>query len=144
MGGLERLISGVICALGALFMPARPLIICAGVFVLIDFVIGVAASRMRARRVGGEWRFESRKAWRTVYKAVFAMTGICMAWLLDSLVLDFAHLNLAKVFTGFVCGVEFWSYLENAADISNHPMFTALRNLMKGRIEKKLNADEKE
>ncbi|MBR2443022.1 MAG: phage holin family protein [Rikenellaceae bacterium] len=144
MGGFERLISGVICALGALLLPARPLIICVGVFVLIDFVIGVAASRTRARRVGDEWRFESRKAWRTVYKAVFAMTGICMAWTLDSLVLDFAHLNLAKVFTGFVCGVEFWSYLENAADISNHPMFSALRNLMKGRIGKGLNINEKE
>lgn len=67
-----------------------------------------------------------------------------MAWTLDSLVLDFAHLNLAKVFTGFVCGVEFWSYLENAADISNHPMFSALRNLMKGRIGKGLNINEKE
>lgn len=52
MGGFERLISGVICALGALLLPARPLIICVGVFVLIDFVIGVAASRTRARRVG--------------------------------------------------------------------------------------------
>jgi phage-related holin len=144
MGGFERFISGIVCALGALFMPARPLIVCAGLFVMIDFVIGGVASRTRAKRTGGEWRFESRKAWRTLYKAVFAMTGICMAWLLDSLILDFAHLNLAKLFTGFVCGVEFWSYLENAADISNHPMFEALRKLMKGRIQKTLNIDEKE
>lgn len=144
MGGFERFISGIVCALGALFMPARPLIVCAGLFVMIDFVIGVVASRTRAKRTGNEWRFESRKAWRTLYKAVFAMTGICMAWLLDSLILDFAHLNLAKLFTGFVCGVEFWSYLENAADISNHPMFEALRKLMKGRIQKTLNIDEKE
>ncbi len=142
MIGIERMISGVVCAVGALLLPARPLLVCVGVFVALDFVLGIWASRARAVRENREWRFESRKAWRTVYKAVFAMLGICMAWTLDTLVLDFAQLHLAKIFTGFVCGVEFWSYLENAADISNLPIFKALKSLMKGKIEKTLNIDD--
>ena len=32
-------------------------------------------------------------------------------------------LRLANYFTAFCCGVEFWSFLENAAVISNHPCF---------------------
>jgi hypothetical protein len=34
-----------------------------------------------------------------------------------------------------VCGVEFWSYLENAADISGNPMFRALGRLLKGKMD---------
>ena len=141
-GSVERYISGLICAAGALFVPVRPLIVCAGLFVMVDFVIGIVASRYRAMRAERMWQFESRKAWRTVYKAVFSMTGICLAWLIDSMVLDFAHLNLAKIFTGFVCGVEFWSYLENAAEISDHPMFRGLRNVMKNKMEQTLGGGD--
>jgi phage-related holin len=109
------------------------------VFVAIDFATGVIASRCRARRAGFSWRFSSRRAWNTVVKLIFVMAGIVLAWMLESVVLTFADLHLAKIFTGFVCGVEFWSYLENAADISGHPIFTALRNLLKGKVENTLN-----
>lgn len=135
---IERYLSGVVCALCAVFLPIRPLIVCAVAFVAVDFVVGVLASWYRARKTEMPWGFESRKAWRTVYKLLFVMAGICLAWLIDSLVLDFAHLNLAKSFTGFVCGVEFWSYLENAAEISDHQIFRTLRKLMKNKIDKTL------
>ncbi|MBQ8864235.1 MAG: phage holin family protein [Rikenellaceae bacterium] len=141
---IERYLSGVVCALCALFMPIRGLVVCAVTFVVVDFVVGVLASWLRARKRHQPWMFESRKAWRTVYKALFVMAGICMAWLIDSMVLDFAHLNLAKCFTGFVCGVEFWSYLENAAEISDHPMFRSLQRIMKNKISKTIDNDDTE
>ncbi len=40
------------------------------------------------------------------------------SWLLDACLLGFMQLRLARVFTGFLCGVEFWSFLENAARLS--------------------------
>jgi phage-related holin len=122
----------------ALLAPIGGLILCALVFVAIDFVTGVMASRCRARRGGEEWVFSSRRAWDTVLKAIFVMAGIVLAWLLDSVVLTFVELHLAKIFTGFVCGVEFWSYLENAAEISGHPLFRAVRDLMKRRVDREL------
>ena len=139
---IERYLSGVICSMLAVFLPIRPLIVCAVAFVAVDFVVGVFASWLRAQRASQPWGFESRKAWRTVYKLLFVMAGICMAWLIDSLVLDFAQLNLAKCFTGFVCGVEFWSYLENAAEISDHPIFRSLKRIMKNKIEQTIGKDE--
>lgn len=129
---------GAVAGAVALLAPIRGLVICAVVFVGIDFVTGVIASRTRARRADLQWRFSSRRAWDTLYKLIFVMAGIVLAWLLDSVVLTFLSLHLAKVFTGFVCGVEFWSYLENASDITGQSLFRALRRLLKGRVDEGL------
>jgi phage-related holin len=130
---------GAVAAVGALFAPIGGLIVCALVFVAIDFVTGVAASQCRARRAGVAWCFSSRRAWNTVLKMVFVMAGIMLAWMLDSIILTFVELHLAKIFTGFVCGVELGSYLENAADISGHPLFRAIKKLLKRKVDKSLN-----
>ena len=133
-----KYLCGAVTGLLGLFAPVQGLILCAVAFVAIDFATGVVASRVRARRAGSEWRFSSRRAWNTVLKLVFVMAGIVLAWMLESVVLTFVELNLAKIFTGFVCGVEFWSYLENAADISGQPLFTALKRLLKKRVDDSL------
>lgn len=129
---------GALSGLLALLAPVQGLILCAVVFVAIDFATGVVASRLRARRAGLQWCFSSRRAWNTVVKLVFVMAGIALAWMLESVVLTFVELHMAKIFTGFVCGVEFWSYLENAADISGQPLFTALKRLLKKRVDDSL------
>jgi phage-related holin len=114
--------------------PVSPLVTTALLFIAIDFVTGIAASRAVARREGSEWRIESRKAWRTVFKAGFVALAIVMMWVIDSAILDFMHLNLAKLFTGFVCGVELWSFLENAAAISGSPLFELMGRWVKRRM----------
>ncbi len=125
---------GLCTGFAALFVPVRGLVVCAVIFVAIDFVTGIAASRARARRAGLSWTFSSRRAWDTVLKAVFVMAGICLAWLLESVVLTFVELHLARVFTGFVCGVELVSYLENASDITGQPIFRTLGRLLRRRF----------
>ncbi|MDR0907560.1 MAG: phage holin family protein [Rikenellaceae bacterium] len=139
MENLLKYAWGLTSGVCALLVPVRGLIVCAMVFVAIDFVTGVIASRCRARRAHLAWSFSSRRAWNTVVKLIFVMAGIVLAWMLESVVLTFAELHLAKIFTGFVCGVEFRSYLENAADISEHPLFTALKTLVKGKIDRTLD-----
>ncbi len=123
-----------VTGLFAMFVPIRGLLMCAIAFVTIDFVTGVAASRCRAQRDGAAWNFSSRRAWDTVLKLILVMAGIMLAWLLESMVLTFVELNPAKIFTGFVCGIEFCSYLENAADISGQPLFRTLRRLLKKKL----------
>ena len=116
----------------------QPLVACAVVFIGIDFLSGVAASRAAARREGRAWYFESRKAWRTVAKAALVLTAIAMAWLLDTCVLDFLQLNVARLFAGFTCGVELWSFLENAAQLSDAPFFLRMRRYVRRRIGKEV------
>ena len=135
METLYRLVSGAAAGIAALFAPIGPLVACAVVFIGIDFLSGVAASRAAARREGRAWYFES-EAWRTVLKLALAITAIAMAWLIDSCILDFMELNVARLFTGFTCGVELWSFLENASQLSDAPLFRWLRRYVHRRIRK--------
>jgi phage-related holin len=128
---MEKYISGIIAGVMSFFAPVEPLLLCAMTFVAVDFLTGVLADRRRARIEGGEWHFESRKAWHTITKLCFVMAGIVLAWMMDSLLLPIANLRLANIFTGFVCGVEFWSYLENATIASGAKTFAEFADYVK-------------
>ena len=138
MAILFKYISGVVAALVALLCPITPLIVTASVFIAIDFVTGIYASYVSAKKEGREWRIESRKAWRTINKLCFVVTGIVMTWLIDSLVLQFMELHLANIFTGCVCGVELWSFFENATIISQSSLFEWLGRWIKRRIRREV------
>jgi len=112
-----------------------PLFVTVIVFEFIDFVTGVIKSGVVNKRKGQPFAFESVKAWRTIYKFVFILIGIVLAELLDHTLAEEGRLRLANYFTAFCCGVEFWSFLENAAVISDHPVFRWLRQFMKLKIE---------
>ena len=75
MEALYRWVSGLAAAGAALLAPAAPLVVCAVLFIGVDFVTGTAADYAAARRAGLPWRFESRKAWRTVVKLALAASG---------------------------------------------------------------------
>ena len=138
MEALFRFVSGVAASIAALFAPIGPLVATTVIFIGIDFLSGVAADRAAALREGRAWYFESRKAWRPVLKLGLAVTALGMAWLIDCCVLDFMQLHVAKLFTGFTCGVELWSFLENAAQLSDAPLFRWLRRYVRRRIQKEV------
>ena len=139
MEALCRFVNGCVAGLMALFTPIVPLVWCVVGFIGFDFITGVLASRADARRAEQEWFFESREAWRTLYKSGFVVIAIGMMWILESCVLDFMTLNLTKLFAGFVCSVELWSFLENAAQLSDAPLFEWMRKYLHRRIEKQLD-----
>lgn len=134
MEALSRFFSGLLSGLVSLFAPMAPTVACALVFVAADFVSGVAADFVQARRNGRKWFFESHKAWHTLLKAGFLAISIAMCRLLDVCILDFAGLNVTKVFAGFACGVELWSFLENASQLSDAPLFKWLKRFVRRRI----------
>ena len=112
MEALYRCVSGLAAGTAALFAPIGPMAATTAAFIGIDFLTGVAADRAAARREGRTWYFESREAWRTVLKLALALTAIAMAWLIDRCVLGFTRLDTTRLFAGFICGVEMWSFLE--------------------------------
>lgn len=141
METLYKLFSGAAAGLAALFAPIVPLTACVVGFIAVDFFSGVAADRKTALKAGREWYFESRRAWRTVRKAGFAVVSVAMAWLLDSCVLAPSDLHLARLFAGFICGVELWSFLENAAQLSEAPLFLKLRRYACRQIGKEADRE---
>ncbi len=128
---------GVFAGFASVFVEnILPLFIAVTIFELVDFITGVVKSAVVAKRSGQTFAFESVKAWRTIYKFVFILVGIVLAELLDrTFAVAGDRLRFANYFTGFCCGVEFWSFLENAAVISEHPLFLWLRKFMKIKVE---------
>lgn len=139
-----KVVMSVTSIIGSLFVPVKELIFASLGFVAVDFVVGVLASWTKAKRSGHmkEWGFESDKMWRTVYKTVFIVVGIVLSYVLDSVVLKIDNLKLPNLFCGFVCAVEFWSFLENAAIISDHPIFKWLRKFMGKKVHDAIGIDE--
>ena len=140
MEALYRYANGVLVGLASLFAPIKSVILCA---ILIDFVTGVLASRCEAKQRGEKWYFSSREAWRTIRKAGFVILTIAMSWLVESCVLDFVTLNITRIITGVICGVELWSFLENASVLSDAKIFEWLRNYVKRKVEKEIGKYDK-
>lgn len=140
MEALCRYISGSVAALVALFAPVVPLVWCVTGFILFDFLTGVMASHHEARERGRAWYFESCVAWRTIEKLGFTIVALGMAYIIDTLMLDFMHLHITKLFAGFVCGVEMWSFLENACRISSSPLLRYIRRYVRVSLTKNFNS----
>ena len=135
MEAIFRCANGIILGLAALFAPIKPVILCALSFILIDFVTGVLASRCEAKQRGEKWFFSSREAWRTIRKAGFVILTISMSWIVECFILDFVTLNITRIIAGAICGVEMWSFLENASVLSDAKLFAWLRNYVKRKVE---------
>ena len=131
-----KILAGVLAGFLSLFVEnLLPLFITVTVFEAVDFVTGVIKSYVVAKRTKRRFTFESIKAWRTIYKYVFILIGIVLTEMLDQTIANETRLRFANYFTAFCCGVEFWSFLENAAVISDHPLFRWLRKFMKFKLE---------
>lgn len=140
-----KIISGILAGFLSVFVDnIAPLFITVAVFEVVDFITGVIKSAVVARRNKEKFAFESIKAWRTIYKFVFILIGIVLAEMLDNALANETRLRFANYFTAFCCGVEFWSFLENAAVISNHPVFRWLRKFMKFKVEEQIGMDFEE
>lgn len=138
MEALYRFFSGMVAGVLSFFAPIGSTVLCVVCFVAMDFVTGVVADRCQAKREGREWYFESHRAWQTLLKAGFLAVAIAMAWMIDNCVLDFMGLRTARMLAGFACGVELWSMLENASEISDSPLFTILRKYLRRQVKKQL------
>lgn len=141
MDTLLKWIMAVVGSLLSLFSPVTPLVLCALIFVMIDFVMGILAGRKRAARQHKDWYFSSDKAWKTVIKLTCIVVGIGMCHLIDTQIIDFMNLHLAKLFTGMVCGIEMWSYLENAIEISDAPVFRSLQKYVGKKMKDEVGID---
>lgn len=142
-----KMLAGIVAGIASVFVEnLLPLFIAVVIFEVMDFVTGCIKSAVVSKRKGERFAFESVKAWHTIYKFVFILIGILLAELLDHTLDKESRLKLANYFTAFCCGVEFWSFLENAAVISDHPIFRMVKKVMREKAEDAIGArfDEKE
>ena len=144
MEALYRYANSALLGFASLFAPIKSVVLCALLFVLIDFVTGVVASRCEAKQRGEKWYFSSRAAWRTIRKAGFVILTIAMSWLVESCILNFVTINITRIIAGAICGVELWSFLENASVLSDAKLFGWLRNYVKRKVENEIGDYDKD
>ena len=133
---------GGIMGFWGFLLPIQSLILCVLVAILTDFATGNIADYYRQKRAGGKYYFQSEKMWKTIWKLGLSIIGIGFAWMLDTHALsNLGGLNLANFFCAFIVAAEFWSFLENAAVISDHPIFRVLKKYMKEHVKKKTDID---
>ena len=137
-------LSGVGAAFWGSFAPIQDMLLGVFIFIGIDFIVGCIASYKRAKIRKTRWFFESAKAWNTIYKLAFSLIAVFLSHYLDTKIFDFVDLKLPNMVAGFVCGTEFWSFLENAGDISEHPVFKAIRKITKRKINRVIDCEEGE
>lgn len=137
----SRGLFAVIGALLAFLQPVKALCILVITFIAIDFVVGCLAGRRRALNNGQRWYFQSRKAWRTVEKLAYALVAVVMSFALDTYIIGDPTLYITKSIAGLVCGWEFWSYMENAGDLSEAKFFKVLGRFARKEIEKRTDID---
>jgi phage-related holin len=120
----------------SIFAPVSKLAIIAFVFVCTDFILGLIVST-RVRKIG----FRSDKFYKSLWKLLGIEVTIFLAYLLDTHVIaPSLSLHLPNIFTGIICGAEFWSILTNFAILSDHPVFRLIKKWGKSEIENKVGA----
>lgn len=120
------------------FFPIKEMLIFTAVFIGIDFFTGCIKSYAVAHRNHHKWIFSSEKAWRTIAKCSVALLGISLGFLYDKLILnDNGGWGVARAIAAFICGVEFWSWIENAAYISGWKIFLKLREIIENNVQEK-------
>ena len=135
-----KICAGIFAGIAASFTnDLMPLFVIVLIFEVADFGTGVWKSAVVAKRSHKRFAFQSVKAWRTIVKLALMLLVIFLSEMLGkTLAEDGERWRLANYMTGFLCGVEMWSVLENAAVISEHPVFKWLRKFMKFKVEDKL------
>lgn len=96
------------------------------VIILLDLFFGIIAARHRGEGI------ESRKLWRTVYKFLIANLVVALAYSID---VEIGLIDMHKTIAWFIIGFEFWSILENLAQISNLQIFVILKKIMTAKIK---------
>jgi hypothetical protein len=108
-------------------------------FILFDFLTGVWASIAERRREGKRWALESRLAWHTIEKMGFATTTLAMTFVIEIVILQSPTYEMTRLLAGFVCGVELWSFVENACRISPSPLLRHIRKIVSNEFNRRWN-----
>jgi phage-related holin len=119
--------------------PIAPLCALCVTFTAIDFITGIVVS-YRLDKSG----FQSKKAWRTIFKLCGSLTCIMMAFFFEKFIFEGDNEYFARSVAGIVCAFDFWSILGHFARLSNHPVFRYLQKYMKSEIEGKIKKTNSE
>lgn len=122
---LQFLIKAALVA-AAYFAPVREVFFIMLIFVGIDLLTGIIASRSK------HIPRSSRRMRKSVKKLIGYLTVVLLAFLIEQL-LTADWLIAHRFVAAYICTVELLSILENLTVITGHPAFVKLMRLVRGK-----------
>ncbi len=99
------------------------------IFIAVDMITGISAS-VKERKI-----IESNKLRKTIYKLFMYCTVIVLVHGIDVEMITMIDLNLAKISSAIICGIELYSILENCYRITGNNVFRVLTRFTLKKIE---------
>lgn len=131
---LPNFMAGMIATIAGYFAPVKGMAVVMLTAITIDLVFGIWASRSQGAAI------ESRRMWRTGYKALIALIVVHLLHSIDQ-EMGIAGIQTSKIGSLFITGFEVWSILESAAIISDHPVFRAIKKYMSTKVKENTGID---
>lgn len=125
----EKITMALLVGISGFFAPLYILIFWMFVFVIVDMVTGMLASKKRGEILS------SKKLKRTIAKIGWYSTVIILAEGMDNGVLPFIALHASQLVTGIICGVELYSNLENLHSLTGNKVFYILTQWTTKKVE---------
>ncbi len=126
--------TGFAATVAGYFAPVKGMAIVMLSAIIIDLVSGVWAALVKREAI------QSRKLWRTAYKILFAFIIVNLMHSIDK-EMGISGITTSKIVALFITGFEVWSILENAAVITEHPVFKILQKYMRTEVKQKTGID---
>jgi phage-related holin len=129
--------TGFAATVAGYFAPVKGMSIVMLSAIVIDLVSGVWAAIVKHQPI------QSKKLWRTAYKILFAFIIVNLMHSIDQ-EMGISGITIARIVALFITGFEVWSIIENAAVITDHPIFKALQKYMRTEVKEKTGIDMNE
>ena len=126
--------TGIVATVAGYFAPVKGMAIVMLSAIIIDLLSGVWAALVKREGI------QSKKLWRTAYKLLFAFVIVNLMHSID-IEMGIPGVTTSKIVALFITGFEVWSILENAAIISDHPIFKVLQKYMRKEVKEKTGID---
>lgn len=127
-----------ISALMAFFEPLWVLILWFFIFIMIDFITGIYAAMIEGKLI------TSHKMRKTVGKFISYSTAIILLHGIDSYMVPFDTLFLARVGATIICGIELHSIFENMYRATGNNVFRVLTQFSAKKLEQHTGVDANE
>jgi len=99
------------------------------IFIAVDFISGVWASRKRREKI------ESRRFRKTLTKFLWYTVALILSYIMER-TFHLSWSNLSGIVGGFICFIELKSIFENITVITGEPVFMKILNLIRRRGSK--------
>ena len=137
---INCMISGFV----SIFAPIQYLWLWMVAFTMLDFLTGCWADLRREDKKGNKWYFQSDKGWWTIIKVTFEIVAVSGVWILENRLIGNHEPYFTKFVTVFICGIEFWSFLENAGDLSEAAIFKKIKKFTISKVSQEIGCEEED